>query len=247
MVFHIHLDAANSILKHHRVHGLLVLPGVAHLSIAYEFAKIIYPFYDLNCIEDVCWMRPVVCIQDSIDFKLHIAAKNNELRFSFQNYNGQVYSEGRILHKKWPLKTPQVAHAEFQPSQVVQKQFIYDEFKKLGINYGESFRCLNNVKIRNNIGIGEIFSKSTIINFINLLDCSFQSGMAISLASNFQDLMPVSLGVLEIRDSIYGTCNHKYYALTHKINQFRTDISVTDEAENIIICVKDLGIRPGKF
>lgn len=243
----IHFSKEHLILKHHVVSGLKVLPGVAHLKIALEYAHLIAPFCDLNCIEDVSWINPVICLDDCIDLVLHLTGNPDCIKFSFRNYTGKVYSSGRISRNLHAFSKLTPKYEDFVYDRSIDNNLVYDEFARLGILYGEFFKCLTNTKIKTNLGMADIYSKSNQLNFINLLDCSFQSGMAISLRDNFKNLMPISLGRLIIKDNTKISCREHYFALTKKNNHFRTSIQIADNHNDVIMYIKDLGIKPGKF
>lgn len=243
----IHFDASHFFLKHHKVNGLPILPGVAHLQIARNFAKYIYPFENFNCIEEVSWVSPIICSQNSIDIILQITKMLEKVKFCFKSYDEEIFSSGYIYNKKYIQSKFKPTYERFSFENIVNKDFIYEEFIRLGITYGAFFKCLNNVKRKDNTGIAKIYSELHQLNFVNLLDCSFQSGMAISLSNNFLNLMPVSLGILEMEDNFRISNGANYFVLTKKINQFRTDITIADDQNNVVIKIKDLGVKPGKF
>lgn len=243
----IRLSREHLILKHHIVSGLRVLPGVAHLKIALEYACLFAPFCGLNCIEDVSWINPIICLDDYIDLALYLTSDFDYIKFSFRNYNGKLYSSGKISRKLHTFSKLTPQYEDFMCDSSIDNNLVYDEFANLGILYGEFFKCLINTKIKANLGMADIYSKSGQLNFINLLDCSFQSGMAISLHDNFRNLMPISLGKLIIKDNTKISCREHYFALTEKINHFRTSIQIADNHNDVIMYIKDLGIKPGKF
>lgn len=247
LIVPIRLSKEYLILKHHVVSGLKILPGVAHLKIALEYACLIAPFYGLNCIEDVSWINPIICLDEYIDLVLHLTRDFDCVKFSFRNYNGKIYSSGKISKKLHTFSKLTPTYEDFVCDSSIDNNLVYDEFADLGILYGEFFKCLINTKIKTNLGMADIYSESGQLNFINLLDCSFQSGMAISLHDNFRNLMPISLGRLIINDGIKISCREHYFALTEKTNQFRTSIQIANNRNDVIMFVKDLGIKPGKF
>ncbi len=247
LIVPIHLSRGHLILKHHIVGGLKVLPGVAHLKIALEYACLIAPFGDFNCIEDVSWLNPIICLNDCIDLVLYLKRNLKGVEFSFRNYNGKIYSSGQISRKQHIFSKLIPTYENFVYDSSIDNVTVYNEFAKLGILYGGFFKCLTNTKIKDNLGMADIYSESAQLNFINLLDCAFQSGMAISLHNNFRNLMPVSLGSLIINDDIKISCREHYFASTEKINQFRTSIKIANSKNDVIMFVKDLGIKPGKF
>jgi hypothetical protein len=246
-IFQIRINSDHPFLKHHVVSDLRVLPGVVYLKIAYIFANKLYPFADFNCMKNISWVAPLVCTGSHVEMNLHMKKIPEGIVFSFKNYLGKKYSSGTLDCKKNPSSGIQTDYESFSHDSIVPRKVAYDEFDRLGISYGPFFRCLNDMKIKNNWGMAEINSESHVLEFVNLLDCAFQSGMAISLYDNFENLMPISLGSLTFYCGINIAADDRYFALTEKVNKFRTNIIVTDNRNNIIMVINDLGIKPGKF
>ena len=255
-VFRISISAEHPVLKQHNVNNHSVLPGVASLKIAYDFSRKVAPFAELNYIEEVFWLSPIISYGNDVEVLLFLIEDNLKdkirIKYSFTDYYGQVYTSGIIKsdienQNDSSLITKDLIRTLLNDRslKVITHNEAYEEFSKIGITYGHFFRSLSNIRVKDNCGIAEIACKSSSLEFINLLDSSFQSGMAISIGNNTQNLMPISLGKLIFHKNLDIAKNGTYTVFTEKMNAFRTNMAIFDTNINSFISIFDLGIRSG--
>ena len=191
-VFHICISANHPYLKHHKVNNYAVLPGAASLKIAFEISKKTFPLTQWNCIEETFWFSPIES-KEATDIELLLFLKITSptcLNYSFQSYNGNVYASGLIKHIKesYDMRNVKEMINDLQKDnslKLITHNDAYEEFSNIGITYGSFFKSIRHVKVKNNYGIARISCKQGELEFVNLLDGAFQSGMAISKGDNF--------------------------------------------------------------
>ncbi len=253
-VIKINISKNHPYLKDHKVNGFKVLPAVAALKIAYYTAKKITPLRQIDCIEDVSWLSPITCQKEDVKILLFINIEaNSTIKYFFKSYLGSLYSCGTIKCSQKSMTTEssfikdQLISFSRSSSKIIDHTESYDEFDSIGISYGPFFRTIDHVQVQNNYGLAKIQSRLKELEFVNLLDGSFQSGMAISKGSNMPNLMPISLGKLLFHSSHNVDQNSCYSAFTEKFNQFRTNITIFNKKMEPFISIIDLGIRSGNF
>ena len=81
---------------------------------------------------------------------------------------------------------------------------------------------------------------------VTLLDSAFQSGMAISLNTNQQGLMPFTLGSMTLlSDQLWQLTKARIY--TQKLSPFRTHFIICDDADSPQAVIVDLGVKSGQM
>jgi hypothetical protein len=122
---------------------------------------------------------------------------------------------------------------------------IYEAFSAMGINYGPYFRRIRQVDILGQCSVARLSGgHEADLSFTNLLDCAFQSGMAIAIGSETGSLMPFSLGSMVFHDDLSLTSGTTWGVATEKFNRFRSSLVVFDAEGRPVLSVMDLGVKP---
>ena len=242
------LSAEHPYFSHHKVVGHKVLPGVVYLELAMQAAKLLYPTFNIDSLEDSVWMQPIVCVAESVTLKVLLCVDGFNLKYQLCD-DDKVYAHGTLCQRSSVNGPPSVGlDAREQVAQNslrrISRRQSYQAFSDMGIDYGRYFQRINYVDIHHNQAIALLSDNDgSIITLANLLDCSFQSGMAISIGEHQDALMPFSLGILKFHQSPERLNKHSYYVLTRKDSPFRTNITIFDEEYQPMISVYDLGVK----
>lgn len=225
------IKAEHPYFSHHRVLGHKVLPGVVYLELAMQAANLLYPTLIIDSLEDSVWMQPVVCSSEKVTLKVLLSIDGFNLKYQLCDED-KVYGQGTICQRCSINAAPSVGLdarelvAQNSLRRISRKQ-SYSAFSEMGIDYGRYFQRINYVDIHQNQAIALLSDNDgSLITLANLLDCSFQSGMAISIGEHKDALMPFSLGALKFHQSPKQVHKHSYYVLTRKDSPFRTNITI---------------------
>ncbi|MHA7166408.1 polyketide synthase dehydratase domain-containing protein, partial [Burkholderia pseudomallei] len=148
--FLLDLDGDEAFLADHRVDGRRVLPGVAHLEIAYEAARRTFGPADAIRIRNLGWIRPIVAdgaLRIGVELSTSGAAEG-----AFRLYTTDP-QHGRLTHSEGAIGRADVAQSAraldlgalrdaFATAERVDPAVWYDGFSRAGIDYGPSHRCL---------------------------------------------------------------------------------------------------------
>ncbi len=152
------LDGSEFFLLDHKVKGVPVLPGVVYAEIVYKILN------DLNSIakntviqlQNLVWIRPL-----SVSKKKNIKAVINKQQgssFEFKIY-AQDYENNSadfinhcngIASIHTSVNTPSVDLHQFQAlcnKQILQQSAIYQNFHKIGIDYGPSHQAISSLQL----------------------------------------------------------------------------------------------------
>ncbi|PHM67148.1 polyketide synthase dehydratase domain-containing protein [Xenorhabdus sp. KJ12.1] len=238
----------------HQVRGRQVLPGVVFLELALIGAAKLFPNHTPCKIEEVAWLRPIICegkeakiqVLFSLETKLRLVFRINHGEVTcgfgcicFDNAEGiehptvQLTVRDRLI----PHKNNQFSHHE-----------IYQAFTRMGIVYGKYFRRINYVQRNTKTSMSWLSSDDGILmGWSSLMDCAFQSGMAISLGEHNDSLMPYSLGYLILHKTLPLNAQQHAFVLTEKLSPFRTNITIFTEKFNPVLSVFELGVKPSNL
>lgn len=246
----LHLARHHPCFADHRVRSIPVLPGVSYLELAFSAARSLYPGFTVRAVEDCLWLRPFLgnvpapCL--SIEFT---PIGSDRLRFTVRDQT-HTYAQGCLCAQVTETGIPALGKAICERlsrhfSRQLSHREVYAEFNGMGIDYGPFFKKIRSVNIdgmqslallSRQVGAGFCFS--------NLLDCAFQSGMAISIGTERGSLMPFSLGTLVLHEPINFSHGDEYWVATQKNTAFRTDLCVFSHDGSPLISVRDLGVKP---
>ncbi len=243
-------------LTQHQVFKYKVLPGVAYI----DFLLMELTRQNLKqtafCLENICWLQPAVCEDDSLALLLETNMKPGSvpgsMLFQFSNSDGQVLATGEYtqFNNDHALLYPWFNNAKNELKQAglnkVLADDIYKKFSRLGIDYGFYFQGISSVTLYKNLALS-LITINPQGSCIGLLDASFQSGMAINLSETQAGLMPFSLGKIIIFDSSKLRTMQRSWVYTFKNSPFRTNFIICDEQEQPIVALVDLGVKPSQL
>lgn len=242
------IDAKHPWLAHHVVKGRPVLPGAVWIHLVMELAKHMYPSFEIQCVFDVAWLRPIV---SSVQVEFYVAIEHcqdtTQLRFTIDS-GGQRCGTGRL--SSVPLRVGPIVPINMQakwdrgPLKIITRERLYHEFLHMGIGYGAYFRKVSYVQRCGRTSFAVIGGNGTGIGRANLMDCAFQGGLAISIGEHQEALMPYSLGRMIVHHKIPYPLEFAY-VVTRKDSEFRTSFTAYNDDCEPLLSVSDLGVKPG--
>lgn len=234
----------------HHVRSLPVLPGVSYLELVLNAARLLFPHFRTSTLEDCLWLRPFLGNVTTPRLNIELKPAGNE-RIAFTVADqlhtyalGCLCSEPAITHV--PAQGQRIREQlGLHASRSFNHQQVYTEFSGMGIDYGPFFKKISHVRIHEQMSLALLSRQAGAgFCFSNLLDCAFQSGMAISIGSERGSLMPFSLGTMVLHAPIDFSKAEEYWVTTQKNTEFRTDICVLSHDGRPLISVRDLGVKP---
>ncbi|MFD9737606.1 polyketide synthase dehydratase domain-containing protein [Umezawaea sp. NPDC059074] len=234
----------------HVVLGRRILPGVVWLDLAFRGVELARPGVRAHGVVDGVWLRPVMG-DEPLDLVLRFtfAPDGRTVKYTVDN-RGLRCGQGTLLldrRESAPAVSTAVRDRVAEDSRThFTRREIYTEFAAMGIDYGTHFRRISYVQRHGQASLALLTGNDgTRVDLVNLLDCSFQAGMAISIGEHRDSLMPFSLGLMVA---------HRWpefplasaFVLTEKHSPFRTSCTVFDEDYTPLLSVFDLGVKPAR-
>ncbi|MFI1358015.1 polyketide synthase dehydratase domain-containing protein [Streptomyces sp. NPDC020898] len=247
--FRARIGPGHTYLREHLVRGRRVLPGVVGLEMALQGAARLHPEARTSAIRDAAWLRPIAGDEplDELCLAFRFAPDGSAVDYTVTNRAAHC-GMGTLLFEKQD-RAPAVgldvrdAICANTRSHLTRRE-IYEEFSNMGIDYGPYFRRITYVQRYGQLSLAWLsHNDGTRMDLVNLLDCSFQSGMAISIGEHRDSLMPFSMGhmVFHVPPLIPAD---SAFVLTQKLSPFRTNFTVFDEDYEPLLSVFDLGVKP---
>ncbi|MFI2620327.1 polyketide synthase dehydratase domain-containing protein [Streptomyces sp. NPDC018584] len=247
--FRAHLDRDHTYLREHLVGGGRVLPGVACLEMALRGAALLHPGATVFAVRDAAWLRPISG-EDSLE----------ELVVAFRPTPGERALDYTVTHRgalcaMGTLVLEQLDRAPAVGLEVrdevcanvtshLTRRELYEEFSNMGIDYGPYFRRNTYVQRYGQRSLAWLSHNDGVpMGLVNLLDCSFQSGLAISIGEHRDSLMPFSMGHMIFHAPARFPAD-SVFVLTEKLSPFRTNFTIFDEDYEPLLSVVDLGVKP---
>lgn len=243
----------------HKLHGLCILPGVAHLEMA-RAATALSAQVPVVALRDVSWVRPVSVASGSANVLIRLEPRNGDAQFEIVQLSADseetACSQGVAVFDE-TLRSPRpLALAELRAgcTRQVNAAELYEWSSLGGFYYGPSMRALTKLHIAKSHVIADITlpadvdadSRAMILQPA-LLDAALQSvsGLEI-LTSTRGSLLPYAMGELQIFGEVpvHSYAYARSSATTLKASGMRLfDIDIADAAGNILVAIRDLCMR----
>ncbi|GHI04296.1 hypothetical protein AQI88_26025 [Streptomyces cellostaticus] len=247
--FRARIDPEHTYLREHLVRGRRVLPGVACLEMAVRGAAQLSPDTRTFAIRDAAWLRPVSGDEplDELFVAFRSAPGATTVDYTVTN-RGALCGMGTLLLERQDRAAAVGLDVRDEicanTRSHLTRRDIYEEFSNMGIDYGPYFRRNTYVQRYGQRSLAWLsHNDGTPMGLVNLLDCSFQSGMAISIGEHRDSLMPFSMGHMIFHAPVRFPADSAF-VLTEKLSPFRTNFTVYDEDYEPLLSVFDLGVKP---
>ncbi|MER6998730.1 polyketide synthase dehydratase domain-containing protein [Streptomyces sp. NPDC000410] len=247
--FRARIDPDHTYLSEHLVGGRRVLPGVACLEMALRGAALLHPDARTFAVRDAAWLRPIAGDEPLDELFVAFRSEPGATAVDYTvTHRGALCGMGTLLFERQD-RAPAVGlevrdEICANTRSHLTRREIYEEFSKMGIDYGPYFRRNTYVQRYGQRSLAWMsHNDGTPMGLVNLLDCSFQSGMAISIGEHRDSLMPFSMGYMIFHAPARFPAASAF-VLTEKLSPFRTSFTVFDEDYGPLLSVYDLGVKP---
>ncbi len=252
-------------LEDHKIFNVPVFPATAYLITVYSaaenaFGKQMFSFRDIS-------LTNILPVMPQNKIKLQIVLE--ELKGSeteFKVFTTSIQNNG--VEQEWILNVTGKLNTklnnivenvydnngiEFKPDEF-KKESFYKSLSDNGLNYGEAFRGIQNIKSNNNEVIAEIQIAEDILNDLSdypvhpaILDSALQSSAAIigngnNKLINDSVYLPVGVDEFWLTDKAVGKLFSKSKLIDKSENGFTFDVILIDENKKQIGFLKGFKI-----
>lgn len=210
------LTADQFYLKDHHLYDQVVLPGSAYIEMMYA-AGSLSDQRNVISIYDVLWVRPITQEQLSKPLYIEIQPVNSLVTCRIYGYDHDekiIFSEGKLEYEKNTLNQQKLEISSIYKrcTNSIPKEKIYEQFRKVGFYYGDSFQSIKNLYYNKDEVVAELILPDVIDNMINqfvlhpsLLDAAI--GSALFIDNEISSLrIPFSLDRLTVIHPIPRSC-----------------------------------------
>jgi acyl transferase domain-containing protein/acyl carrier protein len=250
-------------LRDHLIGGTKVMPGAAQLEMA-RAAGFCAAERAIGRISNIVWTRPV--IMSGSAFKLQtafsLAGEGLDYEITGLGPHGEklIYSRGRLDYTHRTPAPPQPFDLESLKQRSVSSlngEECYGYFRKMGFDYGESFRTIRELYICADEALSRLELPETMRDGFNdfglhpsLIDGAFQTIMGVKSGQKEEsDLpnLPFLLGELEIYRPLEADC----YVYIRRVDARRErgnglkqyDLTITDPQGNVLTALRKFSLK----
>ncbi len=237
-------------LADHVINSSKVLPGVAYIEMARAAASLSMN-EPVTRFKNILWSQPFIFQNDNQALKINIFPENDIIKFQVSSSSNQqkdiLHSQGNIFIDTNENAIPPLNLAEIKTR--CQKEYstkeYYNLFKKKRLDYGESFRCIQNIYYNTDESISKIALHKQSVESLylhpSILDASLQTVMLLSDPTTSSTLIPYSIESItnfsKIPDLCYAYVSRTLGSSSNKITKYT--VSVCDSDGNICLELKN--------
>lgn len=260
-------DGTEPFLKDHVLNGEKVLPGAAYLEMLTNAAAQILGDEDASKyrleIRHLVWIRPFVLKAAHQTLTLTFADNSDEMLsfeiFSTGGSEKTVHCKGTlgVAYQEAALPVYEMASLlEDCPDASPISQNCYEIFEQLGLRYGTSHRCIDEIRVGSEAVLAtlrqkEQTSSADYVLHPGIVDAAFQSAIALPMDGNVNSgaALPFAID----RMAVYGKTTAVTYAYlrVHPTASADSgtrcaDIVLLDRQKQTICTMENISFRPMK-
>lgn len=242
-------------LKDHTINGTNILPGVAYLEVAMAAAKQIFHTDDEERVflKNIIWIKPFAVGQEAKELNIKFSpSKSGEFGFEIYSNDGSgakvSHCQG-VLAKENNADSPVVyiERLKHNCTQFISGEDCYNDFEKIGIKYGKSFRSIKSILRGNGQELVSISAPQEVLGDFDLyqlhpsiLDATLQANIGFAKSSSIN--LPFALN--EVR--FIKKCSEEMYALVTEEKQSNgtsLNVDLFDGDGNVCVQLKNVVFR----
>lgn len=251
------LDNKAFYLKDHIINGQIVLPGTAYLEMI-QAAGTLASTEKVQHIRDLFWMRLLAPKEQNQSMTVQLEPTDDGASFKIFSKNQEenvIHAKGWLDYK--PETKPEPLNFEAIKNRcewMGEKAWIYERYKALGYDYGESFQNTSALWCNETEALAKLqLSNAAKHDFEaytlhpTLMDSALRTtlGIAGKLRSHFDLAIPFYLEKLSIFQKVpemawvYAKLNHS----TESTTDLYYDIVISDENGNVCVTISRFNVR----
>ncbi|MCX7920841.1 MAG: amino acid adenylation domain-containing protein [Clostridia bacterium] len=248
-IFEKTLTYSDLVVSHHLVRDKMILPGVAHLEMAYAAIKLVDKDRNYK-LSQVVWLSPIVL--DGSDKSIHIVVKevNGNLYFETYDHNG----DGATIHSKGLYvlteNNPKDKRVNIQAilercDMCINSDTLYQGFRSIGIHHDKYFRSVKEMRCNKEEALGILELPSEYSGEFeqyslhpSILDSALQGMMSFIKGDGLEEktMLPFMVEEVEVLKPISTKC----YSYIRPTGRDRYNIALLDEEG--LLCVRIFGV-----
>jgi polyketide synthase PksJ len=244
------IPSDHRLFSDHIVKGQMLLPGSVQVWLVVEAIRALQPRSKV-AIANWCWLRPVVPLNGkaSLQVKGIESAKNQLIEVA---QGAEVCSRGSMSSPQTTRShsiseiLKEIDELRLRRSDYISQEQLYRNFRDLGINYGSSFRNIQNISLHGSCCVADIRLPNLDMPLLPiLLDCATQASLPIVVDGSQENILPYSFTSFHLEGTT--TPGGEYLVLIDKASRFRSDIFILGKHGDFFASILDFGALPANF
>ncbi|MBR3772065.1 MAG: SDR family NAD(P)-dependent oxidoreductase [Clostridium sp.] len=240
----------HAVVADHVVCGETILPGVAQINLMCECIGKVYPKEQIT-IKDVVWEQKVKVIEPEKTITANFDKENLVVSVTGQGSGKTIkYSEAEVIvREKKQKQWIDIQKIQQRMNQSIEGADIYEAYRRIGLIYGEYYRCVTKVWFNESEAIGklEIPEKykedlKTMEIHPGLVDSALQTAVSILIGQNKlaeETIVPFTVGEV----SIYGELTAECYAYAKISKDNSYHVVILDNQGNVVMKLLNITVR----
>ncbi len=251
VIFEKKLTLSDMVISQHQVRDEMVLPGVAHLEMAYAAVKLLEEHTNYK-LAQVVWQSPVELDGGEKPVQLVVKEINGKLGFEASGYDGNntiVFSKGFYIpvEEDGTQKNKKVdIRAIIDRCDIcIDADTIYQGFRNIGINHGKFYQGVKEIRCNKNEALGMLELPSELVDSFgqyllhpSIMDSALQGMLSFIRSEGVEKKTMLPFMVEEVEYIKPITC--RCYSYLRPDGRNRYNIAILDE--DGILCVRISGV-----
>lgn len=212
-------------IKDHIINKKVLMPAVNYLEMAFSGADISTET-TVNELRDIYFLNSEFEDKEMRPISIQYYEENMGIKFEIVNKEKAVLSKGIVglKQKSEDLKYPKFALQNYES---ITGEKFYESIRSLGYEYGESFRCIENIQYSVDKAVAKLTTECIKVNLdkfrLNtfILDAALQTGLVLMVSDRSSTYVPYYIEKIVILDN-----NYKYK------NKIKVCIELVKDLEN---------------
>ena len=244
----------------HIVEGKKMLPGAAYL----EMAKAAGDLSDTNKvvkIKDILWAKPIIISDSSKEINISLIPEEEYVEYEIsemvEGKDKVIYSSGKLVYDALNENKPinekvNIGSIRNKFHKSLKKQECYEALNNFGINYGASFKVIEELFIGDQEALGVLKLPKEVQNtrkeFLlhpSILDGCFQAIMGVGYSNREDDVLylPFAVEEIQIFEEFEEEC-FVYIELVHEDKSSRKyNISLLDNQGKVLVKIINFTVK----
>ncbi|HEY4815346.1 MAG TPA: type I polyketide synthase, partial [Chthoniobacterales bacterium] len=248
-VYRSEFDGHEIFFRDHRVAGREVLPGAASLELALVGASLALETTNV-ALRRVVWLRPIVGGSECVDLSLTLRSDAEDaVRFEIKSSGPDLHVSGyaEVTHSDLS-EDLDLAAIRSRCEQEVSSDQLYDAFAQRGLEYGDGFRVIEEIRYSDSEALSRLRIPSTWNNqsfrlHPALLDGAFQSLATIESKSESGIKLPFAVDKIVCHGSLPPRCFAFVQLELSDNGERRHTIKLANEEGRVLAWISGLSCR----
>ena len=245
-------------IRDHIIKKNAIFPGSAYIEMAYQAGKIINQ-NKITTLNNIMWLQPIILNENEKRIKLALKPDSGQFKIETEDSQGKTTTHGKGKISDESIENmpclPSLADIEQRCTKLIKQDSFYNNYKKIGFNYGDSFRSVEWIKYSENEALAKLVLDKELANTSHhytlhpsIIDGAFQSVICLLQDHDKSEkvtFLPYTIKKLIIWSPTQPHC----FVYVKKVQDEaeshikRFDLTIFDSNHSVLVELKGFGIK----